>query len=570
MATLLLIGYFAGVIAGVSPCILPILPIVFVAWTSPLPESIDNRRQRQRRALSVVAGLVLSFGIITATGTALISSLGLPQNFLHDAGIALLVIFGVGLVVPAIGHVLERPFARLTRNSATGSGSGFVLGLSLGLVFVPCAGPVLAAISVLGARHQFTIYSLLLSLLFAAGAATPLLTIALAGDRLIERNRRLAARARRWRPVGGVLLVAIGLSLAFNLAAPLQRALPSYTQSLQNWLEGNAQTSAALRQLQNQSTTGSLVTCENLAAAGRNFSTLNCGQAPEFRGITAWLNTPGEKPLTMGSLRGHVVLIDFWTYSCINCQRSLPHVEAWYQRYHQAGLEVIGIEAPEFAFEHQVANIAAAAKTLGVTYPVAVDDNLATWNAYENQYWPAEYLIDASGAVRHVDYGEGHYSDTEKVLRSLLAAHAHSPLPAPTSVPNLTPLGSLSPETYLGTDRSQYLNNGAMTTGASATYRGGYPPLGSYDLGGTWRTEPEYIEAGHQASLTLNFQAAHVYLVLGGTGTVTVSLDGRTARTLHVSGYPTLYTLASLPRNGEGLLTLGVSPGVRAYDFTFG
>jgi cytochrome c biogenesis protein CcdA/thiol-disulfide isomerase/thioredoxin len=571
MIGLFLIGYLAGVIAGVSPCILPILPVILVGWTTPVVGA-NPQRARQRRALAVVGGLVLSFSLITALGSIILSSLGLPQNFLRDAGVVLLVLFGVGLLAPRLEALLERPFRRFTRSAPTGTTSGFLLGLGLGLVFVPCAGPVLAAVSVLGARHHASFSSVLLSFCFGAGTATPLLVIALAGDRLIERNRRLAARTRQLRPFAGVLMIAMALAITFNVATTLQRDLPGYTQTLQHWIEGNHFTTTQLRTLQNQKDSGSLITCENQAASGSMSSLGLCGVAPNFTGITAWLNTPHHQPLTMAHLRGHVVLVDFWTYSCINCLRTLPHVEAWYQRYHRYGLDVVGVEAPEFAFEHVVSNIAPAARHLGVVYPIAVDDNLATWNAYSNQYWPAEYLVDATGVVRHVAYGEGNYPADESAIRTLLrAANPNAVLPPPTTVADLTPTQQLSPETYLGTLRSAYLQNGTMTDGVAQTFS---LPLqvapGNYALGGTWTPSGEAITAGTNAQLELNFNATNVYLVLSGSGTVRETLNGHPLQTTTVKGFPTLYTMVHLPRLEAGVLGLRFSPGLRAYDFTFG
>ena len=572
MFGLLLIGFFAGLIAGGSPCILPILPVVLVGWSAPIADSASPHRARQRRAVAVVAGLVLSFSLITALGSVILSSLGLPQDLLRNVGIALLVLFGIGLLWPGFERVLERPFTRLARSAPTGATSGFVLGLGLGFVFVPCAGPVLAAISVLGARHHASIYSVLLSFFFGAGAATPLFAIALAGDRVIERNRTISKKTRQLRPVAGGLLIAMALAITFNLPATLQRVVPGYTQSLQQWIEGNHYTVSQLRALQNQKNTGSLVDCENTAASGVMHSLASCGTAPNFTGITAWLNTPGNKPLTMTGLKGKVVLIDFWTYSCINCQRTLPHVEAWYQRYHKDGLVIVGVEAPEFAFEHVVSNIAGAAKHLGVVYPIAVDDNLSTWNAYANQYWPAEYLVDAHGVVRHVAYGEGNYNEDEQFIRTLL--HQANPsvvLPPPTNVPNLTPTEQTSPETYLGTERSQYMENDHMQNGLAATYKlitnvAQY----YYALGGTWTPSAESITAGANAQLSINFRAQDVYLVLGGSGTVTETLNGQPYKTVHVHGIPTLYTLVQGSHMQQGMLTLSFTPGVAAYDFTFG
>jgi thiol-disulfide isomerase/thioredoxin len=300
---------------------------------------------------------------------------------------------------------------------------------------------------------------------------------------------------------------------------------------------------------------------------------VNCGPAPDFKGITAWLNTPGGRPLSISELHGKVVLVDFWTYSCINCQRSLPHVEAWYQEYARYGLVVVGVHTPEFAFEHVVSNVRAEVAALGVSYPVAVDDNYDTWNAYDNEYWPADYLIDASGDVRHVHFGEGDYATTEQLIRQLLlAASPGLRLPPPTDVPDLTPTGELSPETYVGYQRAEYLDPpGEIVPGQAAAYR--FPsslPLGALGLSGTWTDNAQEATAGPGAEMELGFLARDVYLVLGGTGTLDVSVNGQPVQVISVSGVPRLYTLYRAGPVTTGTLLLRASPGVQAYDFTFG
>lgn len=573
MIGLLLIGFVAGLIAGISPCILPILPVVLVSWTDPVSGDAPALKARRRRAVTVVLGLVVSFALITAVGSEVLSALNLPQNLLRDIGLALLVVFGVGLLIPNIERLLEKPFARFARTGASKQGSAFVFGLGLGAVFVPCAGPVLTAISVLGTRHHASFYSVILSLFFAAGAAVPLLAIALAGDRLIEKNRKLSQRARRLRPLGGVLLILMAATLTFNWANGLQTMLPGYTSALQHKIEGNSFAFKQLNSLTYKKTSdGSLTTCEGYAASGYSQGLSKCGAAPQFTGITTWLNTPGGKPISLKSLRGHVVLVDFWTYSCINCQRTLPHVEAWYKRYHDEGFDVIGVQAPEFAFEHVLSNIKSAVKSLGVKYPVAVDNNLDTWTAYRNNYWPGEYLIDANGVIRHVDYGEGNYPADEDLIRSLLKnANPKVKLPPPTNVPDLTPIVAISPETYLGADRSQYLDGAEPVENEDAVYH--FPasiPLPSYALSGRWLTQSQQIVAKGNSQLTLNFEANDVYLVLNGRGTIRVSLNGKYVKTVDVSGYARLYTMLTQKTDSAGLLNLKFSPGLEAYDFTFG
>ena len=571
MLTLLVVAFLAGLVAGISPCVLPVLPVVLAGWAPTGAEVEPTSSARSRRSIAIVAGLVLSFSLITALGSQILSALHLPDAVLHDLGIATLVLFGASLLIPQLEALLERPFARFARRGPAGSRSGFALGLGLGLVFVPCAGPVLATVAVLGARHKASVESVALSFAFGIGVAIPLLVIALAGDRIIERKKWLTNRGSKFRKIAGVALLLMAVAIATNLAAPLQRDLPGYTQDLQNAIEGNHQTTAALRTLQGASNTGNLANCEITAANGFAPDLSHCGVAPEFTGITGWRNTKGNTPLTLASLRGHVVLVDFWTYTCINGQRTIPHVEGWYQRYQKDGLVVIGVAAPEFAFEKVPSNIAAGAKSLGITYPIAIDDNLATWSAYGNEYWPAEYLIDATGVIRHVDYGEGDYGTSEGFIRTLLqAAHPGVHLPPPTNLPDTTPKEALSPETYLGASRSAYLYNGTAASGTSVYTLPTNVQSGFYGLGGTWTTSDESITAGTGAALDINFQAKYVYLVLSGSGTVTESLNGQPLGTISVHGFPTLYTLVHGPSVQNSLLHLTFTPGVSAYDFTFG
>src|ERR671935_115858 len=290
------------------------------------------------------------------------------------------------------------------------------------------------------------------------------------------------------------------------------------------------------------------------------------GAAPDFRKISAWLNTPG---LDLASLRGKVVLVDFWTYSCINCLRTLPYLERWDERYRSQGLVIVGVHSPEFAFEHDLSNVREATRRLGVRYPVALDNDYATWNAYSNQYWPAEYLLDQRGHVRHYHFGEGEYGRTEQLIRQLLAPErAH--LPSTTAIADRTPMAVTTPESYLGYERLDRYAGSRIVHDRFAAYR--FPatlPLDELAYGGSWLVGGERIMAGRDARLRLHFHAHDVYLVLGGSGTVRVLLDGRAVRTVRVTG-DRLYTLRSGTKLREGLLELRFSPGVQAYAFTFG
>ena len=575
MVVLVVVGFVAGFLAGISPCILPVLPIVLVAGSARPTEStgsapptgsagpaVRTQRAGLARPLAVIAGLVLSFSLVVLAGSEILSLLHLPQDSLRDAGIVLLVVVGVGYLIPSVGTLLERPFTRLSARRPSDRAGGFVLGLALGVLYVPCAGPVLAAITVIGATHRVGWTAVILTAAFAAGTAVPLLAIAVAGSQLTRRIGAVRRRAPEVRRAGGAVLIVIAVAIAFNVFGGLQRDLPGYTTALQG--------SSKFRKQLNGLTGAARTTLTSCSATGSALG--NCGSAPNFTGITSWLNTPGGKPLSLSALRGKVVLVDFWTYSCINCQRTLPHVEAWYKKYAADGFVVVGVHTPEFAFEHVVSNVRAQAAALGVHYPVAIDDNYRTWNAYDNEYWPADYLIDAHGDVRHIHFGEGDYPTTEQLIRQLLReAHPGRSLPPPTDVPVKTPGGELSPETYVGYEQLQYLDPDRVARNTPATYH--FPaslPLGALGLSGTWTDHAQEATAGTGAEMELSFLAQDVYLVLGGTGTLDVSLDGRHVQTIRISGVPRLYTLLQAGSATNGKIVLHASPGVQAYDFTFG
>jgi cytochrome c biogenesis protein CcdA/thiol-disulfide isomerase/thioredoxin len=552
MIVLLGIGFVAGVITAVSPCVLPVLPIVLAGGAT----------GSGRRPFAIIAGLVASFTLFTLAASSLLSALGLPQDILRNLAIALLFVLSATLLFPPIGYLLERPLAFMTRRRGGDLGGGFLLGVSLGLVFVPCAGPVLATITALTAQHKIGFDAVLLTLAYALGAAVPMLLIALGGQRVA---RRMRLQSQNFRRAMGVLLAGAAFAIIFNASQSLQTALGGYTTSIQKHVED---TSLATKHLDALKGGGSAFAA---AAAKAPKSTLpNLGPAPGFVGIVDWLNTPGDKAISLPSLRGKVVLVDFWTYSCINCIRTLPHLRAWYTAYHKDGLDIIGVHTPEFAFEHVLGNVRQATKDLHVTWPVALDNAYATWGAYSNQYWPAEYLIDKTGHVRHYQFGEGDYGGTEQAIRSLLAETGASVPAHMSSVANTTPTEIITPESYLGTARLARYVGTKIHPNVSWEYAFA-PTLPANDLtyAGNWNVGSERIVASLGARLRLNFHARFVYIVLGGKGTVQALVDGKPDRTLHVNA-DRLYTVVSGRAARSGLLELRFSPGVNAYAFTFG
>jgi cytochrome c biogenesis protein CcdA/thiol-disulfide isomerase/thioredoxin len=558
--TLVLIGLVGGIITGLSPCVLPVLPVVFLGGGSAETDAESARR----RPYLVVLGLTLSFAVFTLLGSLILASLHLPDDAIRWVGLGLLLLIGLGLLIPPLGHLIERPFYRFPqRFTGTGRG-GFVLGIALGAVFVPCAGPVLAAITVAGATHHIGLRTIGLTLGFAVGTAIPLLAFALAGRGISQRLSAFRRHQGAFRAVSGVVMIVLAVALTFNLSDIIQRDIPNYTEALGNSVEKGA---AAAPQAASASV--GLQACQEAALYGGS-GLEQCGPEPAFSGIQQWLNTAGGKPVTLASLKGKVVLVDFWAYSCINCQRELPHVEAWAKNYAADGLEVVGVHTPEYAFEHVPSNVEAGVRRLGLTFPVALDNSYDTWNAYDNQSWPAAYLIDATGQIRHVSIGEGDYPQEEQLIRQLLsAAHPGIALPKATDVPDTTPDDAdQSPETYLGAEREQgYAGSDSYATGQFTAP--GALATNSFALAGAWTIGQQSITAGKGAGITLAYHASYVYLDVGGTGTLTVSAGGP-SKVIRVSGAPDIYTVATEQPASNGTVTIKLSPGLQAYSFTFG
>jgi cytochrome c biogenesis protein CcdA/thiol-disulfide isomerase/thioredoxin len=558
--TLVLIGLVGGIITGLSPCVLPVLPVVFLGGGSAETDAESARR----RPYLVVLGLTLSFAVFTLLGSLILASLHLPDDAIRWVGLGLLLLIGLGLLIPPLGHLVERPFYRFPqRFTGTGRG-GFVLGIALGAVFVPCAGPVLAAITVAGATDHIGLRTIGLTLGFAVGTAIPLLAFALAGRGISQRLAAFRRHQGAFRAVSGVVMIVLAVALTFNLSDIIQRDIPNYTEALGNSVEKGAAAAP-----QGASASVGLQACQEAALYGGS-GLEQCGPEPAFSGIQQWLNTAGGKPVTLASLKGKVVLVDFWAYSCINCQRELPHVEAWAKNYAADGLEVVGVHTPEYAFEHVPSNVEAGVRRLGLTFPVALDNSYDTWNAYDNQSWPAAYLIDATGQIRHVSIGEGDYPQEEQLIRQLLsAAHPGIALPKATDVPDTTPDDAdQSPETYLGAEREQgYAGNDSYATGQFTAP--GALATNSFALAGAWTIGQQSITAGKGAGITLAYHASYVYLDVGGTGTLTVSAGGA-SKVIRVSGAPDIYTVATEQPASNGTVTIKLSPGLQAYSFTFG
>jgi cytochrome c biogenesis protein CcdA/thiol-disulfide isomerase/thioredoxin len=552
VVALIAFAFVAGAATAVSPCVLPVLPVALSAGVT----------GGRRRPLGVVTGLAVSFAFATVALVYVIEALGLPDDLLRNVAIAVLIGFGIALIAPAAAARLEAWIARVVPAPKAGSagdgfGSGLLVGASLGFVYAPCAGPILAGVITVSASQSFTGGRLAVALAYAIGSAAALYVLLLGGRRLTS---RLAPRAGRLQAAMGALMVAVAILMLADYDTRFQTAI---ADDLPGFLVNP---------------TGDLE--KKVAGAPPVL-----GKAPDFTGTQRWFNTPGGRELSLAELRGRVVLVDFWTYTCINCIRTLPHLRAWHERYEPDGLVVVGVHTPEFPFERDAGNVAEAIADNRIRYAVAQDNDYATWDAYGNRYWPAKYLIDARGQVRYAHFGEGAYGETERAIRKLLAEAGRAPGPARTRArAERASRLVTTPESYLGAERADRFVHGPLRPGVRTFPSPGRVPPDHLALQGMWRIGASSATAVRGARLHLEFGARRVFLVLGSRGgrprDVRLLLDGlplpdrlagadaRDGR-VRVAGQR-LYRLVDLGRPARRLLTLELPPGVSGYAFTFG
>ncbi len=592
MALLILFGFLAGAGTALSPCVLPVLPIALSAGAT----------GGRRRPLGIVVGLTLSFTFATVALVYVISVLGLPGDLLRKLAIAVLLVFGISLMVPPLAARIEATMSRFAgraggvHSGGDGFWSGTLVGTSLGLVYAPCAGPILAGVITISASQPFTAGRLAVALSYGIGSAVVLYLLMLGGRRL---TAPLSRRGTALQVTMGAVMVVVALAMAGNYDVRFQNSiagsLPGFLVNPTEGLEDTAAARSALSDVRGESAHGVGAKATSAAAAvrrgedgagdsGTKPSGLPVlGTAPEFVDNQRWFNTPGDRPLTLRSLRGRVVLIDFWTYTCINCLRTLPYLTAWDRTYRKDGLTIVGVHSPEFPFEKDAGNVEEAIERNGIHYPVVQDNDLATWSAYGNQYWPSEYFVDARGRVRFVHYGEGEYGEKEKIIRELLAEAGRPVSKHDSGAHGIAAATRVTtPETYLGAARAERFTNPMLSPGPHGFGSQTEPPLNEFAYGGRWRIALESATA-EGGSLSLHFGARRVYLVLGSPGRtrrVRVLLDGHpippalAGSDVHGGSVSVdsqrLYQLVDLPRVGEHVLTLEPERGVMGYAFTFG
>lgn len=578
MVILLIFAFISGLITIFAPCIWPLLPIILSSTTT----------GGKQKPLGITLGIITSFAVITLSISYIVSVIPFDPNILRYFAVVIIGILGLTLLIPPLSHILEGYVSRMSgkfggvRGKGDGFTSGLVTGLSLGIVWTPCAGPILATIATLAATQAVNFQIILVTVAYVVGVGIPLFLFARIGQRLLTANRFVSKYTGIIQQIFGIIMILTAVSIATNydklLQAKLLDAFPSYSYFL-NQFEGNDIVEQELKDLKGND--DGLKIDMKFPQAKDQLPVL--AVAPEFTGISNWINSD---PLTMEQLKGKVVLIDFWTYTCINCIRTLPYVTSWYEKYKDEGFVVVGVHTPEFEFEKNTENVINATKQYNITYPVAQDNEYATWDAYNNRYWPAHYLIDANGNVRYVHFGEGKYDETEEAIMKLLEEAGNAPTSQSTvKLEDQTPREALTPETYLGKSRSERFASEELLTLGSNTYTPKASiPTDEFAYSGTWDVSSEYSESVKDSSLLLQFKGNKVFLVMhptNGNETVQVFLDGKridaTAEGSDVVDgeitldEPRLYELVDFKgKSGEHLLKLEFDAGVQIFAFTFG
>lgn len=573
MEILLIFAFISGLVTILAPCIWPILPIV-------LSSTITGGKLKP---LGVSIGISLSFGFFLLAISYVVKIFNVDPNIFRLLAVLIIGFLGLTLVIPKLAGLVESWVSKLTtvfginKNSRSGFFGGLLTGLSLGIVWAPCAGPILAAIATLAATNQVTFSVLLVAFAYIIGVGIPLFIFAYGGQKLVQKSRFISAYTGIIQQVFGVVMILTALAIYTNYDKVIQVQLLNLVPGYSNLLTGFENSSVVQRQLD--------ILKKKAVSESSQVDLQNLGQAPEFVGISKWLNT--EQPLTLAGLKGKVVLVDFWTYTCINCIRTLPFVTGWYEKYKDQGFIVVGVHTPEFEFEKNTQNVLNATLQYKIHYPVAQDNNYLTWNAFNNNSWPAEYLIDSKGVIRYTHFGEGHYDLTEQAIQNLLKEANQNVSSGMLNLTDQTPNSPQTPETYLGSKRAEnYYPNGGIVNGLQSFNLASNLPINTLSLVGSWTVSDDNITSAGGASLEFNFYSNQVFLVIhppaNQSAKLKVMLDGKVVDSSNEGNdvqegiitvdTPRLYNLINLQgKKGQHLLHLEFqTPGTEAFAFTFG
>ncbi len=505
MAVLILFAFLAGIVTILSPCILPMLPII-------LSGSVGSGKSRP---LGIISGFVFSFTLFTLTLSAIVTALGISPDILRWTAAVFILLFAAVMIIPALktkfmalvsGLTSRANKNRSVNGEQKGYFSGAVLGFSLGLVWTPCVGPIMASVISLALSQTIDAGSVFIALAYSLGTALSMFLIMTGGRKLLNKVPFFTKNSEKIQKVFGVLMLLASVALFTGFDRTFQswilKVFPSYGSGL-TALEENESVKQALSR---HSGTEQTVMMEDQPDP----LTLYSGE---------WLNS---EPLTLEGLKGKVVLMDFWTYSCINCIRTIPYLKAWHEKYSDTGLVIVGVHSPEFAFEQSPDNLEKAVNDFGIEYPVVQDNEFGIWNAFSNRFWPAHYLYDKSGKLVDMHFGEEKYEETEILIQKLLDETGN--LAAGDITPAMSDTQNRSPETYLGYKRAKgFASPENPQADLSSEYS--FPEslaANNWALSGRWKISGESAETGGDSSILYNFTGRDVYLVINPLSAETV------------------------------------------------
>ncbi len=567
MILLLIFAFLAGIITVLSPCILPILPII-------LSSSVGGVETGKIRPIGVVIGFILSFTFFTLFLSTIVRLLGIPADTLRFMSVVIIAGFGVSLLVPQFQVFIEKIFSRLASHMPNNQGrkglsGGLIIGFSVGLLWTPCVGPILASVISLAITGTVTLDAFLITLAYSVGTAIPMFLIMLGGQTALKRVPWLTKNLALIQKVFGVLMILTAMAIFFNFDRKFQTAV----------LQAFPKYGTGLTQLEDNDLIRTQLDKKSETEQEEPMPTSKGVKAPKIIAGGEWFNS---EPLSLAELKGKVVIIDFWTYSCINCQRTLPYLRDWYSKYKDKGLVIIGVHSPEFEFEKSEKNVAQAIEDFKLEYPIVQDNDFATWRSYRNRYWPAKYFIDKEGMIRSQHFGEGAYDESEKLIQELLKEAGASDVSSNIYNPTYQ-IYSRTPELYLGYVRIDHFGSPESIKRNTTSKYSVPTQLDENELAyeGEWLVSEEFANPQAGSMLHLNFESKEVFLVMrtksefsevkvyvddklqyfgedNDNGTITVTKD-------------TLYKLINLPNPGKHNLRLEFEDSnTEVFAFTFG
>lgn len=573
MMILAFFAFLSGIVTILSPCILPVLPII-------LSGTVGGKS----KPIGIVTGFIISFSLFTLALSALVQALSISVDTLRIIAIVIIITFGITLLIPKLQLALESLLSKASRTKGTSKRTGFfgglITGTSLGLVWTPCVGPIMASVISLAVSQQVDGGSVIIITAYSLGTAIPMFAIMAGGRKLLNHFPKITGKTKDIQRFFGVIMIVAGIMIGFGVDRSFQtlilKVFPNYGTGLTSFEQGDLVQKA----LNDRNPNKDMIDGFNWSITPNSGEISNYGKAPEFIANGPWLNT--NQSLSLEDLEGKIVLIDFWTYSCINCVRTIPHLKELYDKYKKYGLEIIGVHSPEFSFERNEGNVRQAIKDFDIKWPVVLDNDFSQWNAYNNRYWPAQFFIDKNGNISYFHFGEGSYDEAEQVIRTLLQENGAELENQANKTTSNEIMGQRTPEIYLGYSR---LNNFASKDSfepdiLSSFERKEYLDLGEWSLDGEWIIRNNFIEIDGDGELELLFKGKELFIVIepkNDSSIISVEINGNIPKDTAdvIDGElqldsSRLYHLASFDDSFEKLLKLKISGHVRLFTFTFG